>query len=939
MKLMQFKLLLATVLLMGVKSNAQFTTTIPLNEDVVSGTLKNGMKYYILHNEWPKDRASFYFAQNVGAILEEDSQNGLAHFLEHMAFNGTKNFEGKALIDMLEKNGVSFGRDINAYTAKDETVYNISNIPVKDNGLIDSTLLILHDWSGFLSLKDNEIDAERGVITEEWRTRNSADMRFVSQTDKVLYKGSKYADRDVIGDMNIVKNFKYQELKDYYKKWYRPDLQAVIVVGDIDPKEIEKKIIKLFSSIPMPKNAAARYYVDIPDNKEMEYVLATDKEGKEVKINLCYKKPFEKVKTQESSKRDLLDYLATTMLNRRYNELSQSAGSSAFAYGAGFGEIARLKNSFNLTVIPKPGKEKQAFRELMTEMERAARYGFTQNEMNRIKENVKSSYENALKNSKKIENNELAGKIVSYYLTSAPFENLQKEYDGVKEILAVMTLADLNGAVKNFQTPTNNVLMVTGPLKKEGYYPSKGDYAAIMEQVKSAPIEKYKEDGADQELVSDALKPAAVSKEAAVKGIENAKSYVLSNGATIVLYPTKLAQDEIIFSALSKGGSSLIKTEDIPSSQVSVDLIESSGLANFNITQLQDKINGKIVSIVPYIGRQTEGFNGATNQKDLKTLLELLYLYFEHPKFDRDAYSRLIGQYKNNLANAQHNSEKIFQDTISQLNSNHSQRTPLFNEALLERLDFDKAERIYKDRFHNAADFTFFFAGNLPDNTLEVVQQYIGSISGNGKAENFSNEKILPAEGFHKRLLLRELEVPKASVYVKYIKEAPYSYKNELVLHIISQLLSKKYREIIREGEGGSYGVLVKPNTERLPENSYSLIINFDGNPDKEQKLTSVVYEQIDLIAKETPNTADIESIKSNMIKSRAEQVLSNNYWIGKLNSMVLMGEGYKDDAVFKDTLEQITAADIKAFAKEFFSSPRGFEVLMKPKSKDGASK
>ncbi|MEL1254129.1 insulinase family protein [Flavobacterium sp. DGU38] len=935
MKLIKIRFLLLPLLLLGLKGSAQFSTTIPLNQEVVSGTLKNGMKYYILHNEWPKERASFYFAQNVGAILEDDNQNGLAHFLEHMAFNGTKNFEGKALIDILEKNGVSFGRDINAYTAKDETVYNISNVPVKDIGLIDSTLLMLHDWSGFLSLKDSEIDAERGVITEEWRTRNSANVRFMKQTDKVLYKGSKYADRDVIGDMNIVKNFKYQELKDYYKKWYRPDLQAVIVVGDIDPKEIEKKIKKLFSTIPMPKNAAERYYVDIPDNKEMGYVLATDKEAQEVKINLLYKKSFEKVKSQESLKADLFDYLAATLLNRRYGELAQSGKSSAFAYGAAFGEIARLKNSFNLTVIPKPGKEKQAFRELMTEMERAARYGFTQSEMNRIKENVQSSYENALKNSNKIENNSHAEKIVSYFLTAAPFESLQKEYEGVKIILAGMTLNDLNTAAKNFQTPANNVLTVTGPIKKEGYYPSQSDYSTIMEEVKNAVLEKYKEDSAEQDLISDTLKFSEVAKQSAVKGIPDAKRYVLANGATVVLYPTKLAKDEILFSALSKGGSSLIKTEDIPSSQISVDLIESSGLAGFNTTQLQDKLNGKIVSIVPFIGKQTEGFNGATTQKDLKTLLELLYLYFEHPKFDKDAYSRLIGQYKNELANAQNNSEKIFQDTISQLNSNHNERVPLFNEALIGSLDFDKADRIYRDRFHNAADFTFFFAGNLPENTLEMVQQYIGSISSTGKTENFSNEKVLPADGFNKRMLLRELEVPKASVYVKFVKEAPYSYKNELVLHIMSQLLSKKYREIIREGEGGSYGVLVKGFTERLPENSYSLIINFDGNPDKQEKLTKVVYDQIDLMAKETPKTADIAAIKSTMIKSRAEQVLSNNYWIGKLNSIELMDEEYLNDSIFKETLEKITASDIKSFAKEFFSNPKAFEAVMKSKEKN----
>ncbi|KAF2328089.1 M16 family metallopeptidase [Flavobacterium ginsenosidimutans] len=923
------------ILLIGFKSSAQFSTTIPLSKDVSWGTLKNGMKYYVLHNQWPKDRVSFYFAQNVGAILENDDQNGLAHFLEHMAFNGTQNFEGKGIIDMLEKKGVRFGADINAYTAQDQTVYNLSNVPSTDDKLVDSCLLALHDWSGFLSLKEAEIDAERGVIREEWRTRRDSDFRLRLETDKALFKGSKYAKRDVIGDLNIINNFGYQVLRDYYKKWYRPDLQAVIVVGDVNVAQVEQKIIKLFSAIEMPKNPAERYYASIPKNKGIEYVLAKDKEAQETAIVLYYKKDFDKAKNAASIRKDLVDNLCADMMNRRYQEFIQNNQSSVLKMAGGASEVSRLTNSLSLYVVPKNNKTAAGFKELMIETERAVRYGFTQKELDRNKEGILSYYEDLLQNKDKISSDEFAEELVNYFLKAVPFQSIETQYENIKKSLASITLSEINQAVKKLQTADNVVLTVTGPDKVDAVYPSKEDYLDIMASVKKMPLEKYQHADTDQPLIAAELKGSKVSKEFKVDGIPAAKGYVLNNGAKIILYPTALSKDEVLFSAFSRGGSSLIKTEDIPSSQIAVGLVESSGLGKFKSTDLQDKLNGKIVSLKPYITELTEGFKGSSNQKDVETLLQLLYLYFENPRFDKDSYARMLTGFSNSLENAANANAKVFQDTISLLNSNRNKRLPIFNEAYLKQLSFEKASEIYKNRIQNAADFTFIFTGNLPDNTLSLIEKYIGSISCDStKTENFIDNGISPADGVAKQVLIREMNVPKASVYIRFLKEFPYTYKNVFTLHILSELLSKKYMDLIREEEGGSYGVHVSSSVSRLPSDQYAMTINFDSDPEKEEKLTKIVYGQIESMQQKAAKEEDVQSVKNTVLKSRAEKVLTNSFWLGNLNSMLLNNEEFKDDTIYRKTLDEITPADIKVFAKQFFAATKTVEVIMKSKTR-----
>ncbi|MEN2401446.1 insulinase family protein [Flavobacterium sp. MC2016-06] len=935
MKVFQLKYVAAFTCLISFNCWSQYKTTFPLNQNVVSGTLKNGMKYYVLHNEWPKERACFYFVQNVGAILENDNQNGLAHFLEHMAFNGTKNFPDKGVINMLEKNGVRFGADINAYTDVDETVYNLSNVPTTNQKLIDSSLLVLHDWSGFLSLKDKEIDAERGVIREEWRTRRDASFRLRLQTDKVLYKGSKYADRDVIGDLNIINTFEHKALKDYYAKWYRPDLQAVVVVGDVDAKEIEKKIIAMFSDIKMPANPAERYYVSIPENKKMDFLIAKDKEVGQMNVALSFKKKYPLVKDETWEQKQLINSLCANMLNRRYQNYLKNGDKAALAIQAGEGGISRLEYTFGLYVSPKNGQTETAFLEMMTEFERAKRFGFVASEFERNKKEIISYYENLLRNQDKLNSDDLSMGLAYYYLKADPFQEDRVSFEDTKRRLSTITLEQINAAVKELQTNENVFLSVTGSDKENTVYPTQAALEKIIADVKTMPLEAYKETTVDEKLISETLKGSKVVKESVIEDLPNAKKYVLENGATVVLYKTALSQDEVLFSAYSNGGSSLIKTEDIPSSQIAISLSDNSGLGNFDVEALTDKLTGKNVAIKPTLNAVQEGFQGNSSKQDVETLLQLLYMQFEQPRFDENQYTKMVTKLQNSLDNNLTNDNKVYTDTISLLNSNHNPRVPIFDQKYMSQLDFNKAQQIYKERFQNAADFNFFFVGNFPDNMLELVQQYIGSIfSDKNQLETFKNISITPKKGISKSTILRDMAVPKTSIYLRLTKESAYTLEDNLKLYLIKELLSKKYLEIIRESEGGSYGVNVSTSFKRLPVSNFSMEISFDSNPEKSDKLLKVVYEQIALIQKNLGNAEDIKSIKNTLLKLNKESIDKNSFWLSKLISKSLYNEPIVTETAYEKIVNDITAEDIRTYAKKIFADPNIVEVMMRPKTK-----
>jgi len=932
---MKVKLFLAHFMILGLTQvSAQFKTTIPLRKDVVHGTLSNGMQYFILHNEWPKERADFYFVQNVGAILEDDNQNGLAHFLEHMAFNGTEHFKGKGIITMLAKEGVTFGRDINAYTAHDETVYNINNVPVKNQVLLDSCLYVLHDWSGFLSLKDAEIDAERGVIHEEWRTRKNAELRLQSQLEPIIYNGGKYAKRDVLGDMNIIDNFKYKQLRDYYKKWYLPNHQAVVIVGDIDVAKMEQQIKKIMGTIPMPSNPAERTYETIPDNDNLLYKLAVDKEAQKTAIALNFKKNKPLVQDAATFENSITQQLALQMMNNRFREYIVNNETALLSAGAGNADVTRLSSFFTLNIIPKNGQILEGFKQGYTEYERAIQNGFTKEELDRVKENMRTGYENQLKNKDKIGNSNWASQLQSYFLEAAPVMSLEDEFEFVKATLSKLNVDEVNKVFRAFPTEKNQILTVSGPDKEDVKYPSEFDYTMIIKSINQEKLAPYTETVHATALINEKLTVKPVVKKFEVKGIKEAKGYVLANGAKIIIYPTTLAQDQILFSAFSPGGMSLVSDTDLPSAQIATTLAKSSGLGDFKSTDLQKILSGKTVKLSPFIAEHYEGFSGSTNKKDLETLMQLTYLYFSHPRFETQSYKRIIDYYQNSLENVSENNNKIFGDTIALLDTNHSKRTFLLSKENLKYLKFDTASKIFSERMTNAADFTFVFVGNVNENDLETINKYLGNVAGKNTQEKYIDHKIGLAKGTAKEKLVREMNVPKTSIYVHLEnKQVTFSEKKQIMAYMLSQLLDKRYLEKIREDEGGSYGVQVGSSLSKSPTPRFSLEVSFDCNPDKDVKLLEIVYNEINRIVKEDVDAKNLSDIKQDLIKSNQQNIKSNSYWLNTITDQLKTGDDFVSSAAYENLIKSISVKDIKQYAAEVLSQANKTEVIMQAKT------
>lgn len=923
---------LLAILLVSNPLFAQISTSFPLHPDVKHGVLENGMTYYILHNEEPKERASFYFVQNVGSILEEDAQDGLAHFLEHMAFNGTKHFEGKGIIDFLEKHGVRFGYDINAYTAPDQTVYNLSNIPINaGEGLTDSCLLVLHDWSGSLLLKPEEIESERGVIHEEWRTRRNSQFRLNAQTNQFLFKDSKYAERDVIGELDVIDNFKHEELRSFYETWYRPDQQAVVVVGDIDAEEVEKKVKKLFSTIPLKENLPQREYFKIPDNQDLIFGKATDPEAQFMIILMFYKSEVPTVQNEASFRTSLLEQLYTSMINMRFREIQQDPESNSLMMQTVYYPLSRLTKGFVLQAVPKPAKGTESFEEVFTEVERVRRNGFTSSELDRVKLQMNSQYDNFYQNRDKITNDNWATQLGNNFLQGEPVFSPEDEYNISKETISSITLEEINVFASMQQSKNNQVILVTGSDKEGTVYPSEEDFISVIKKVEDTPLRHYQDETADQALIANELSGAEIAGEFAIKGIPEAKGHILSNGAKVILMPTEYSEDEIFMSAFSYGGTSTLDVEDLASADMATSLAQYSGLGEFDMVGLQKKMAGKIARCNPYINTYTEGLSGSSNMKDFESMLQLTYLKFAAPRFDEKAFKVLMNQMNTLVENLKADNNQALQDSISVLSSNHSPRTILFSEEMLKQIDFDKASNAYKERFKNVGDFTFIIVGNLDDNSLPLVLKYIGSIPGHPEEEKFVDHNMRPADGKSTVHFDRDMEVAKTSIYTKLSGEMEYNDQNAMSVSIIGKLLNKRYMETIREEEGGSYGVSVGGSMSIIPKETFSLTISFDTDPAKHQKLLGIVWDEINKIKDNGPDKSDLEEVKKSFVKLRKERLDKNRFWLSSIQQSLMMGNDFLSMEEYEELVASMDAKTIKKMANKMLDDPRIVEVIMNP--------
>ena len=908
---------------------------LPMDPEVRYGKLDNGLTYYIRHNEQPKQRAEFHIAQAVGAILEEDHQNGLAHFLEHMAFNGTQHFPGKGIINYFESVGVNFGGNINAYTSIDETVYRLSDVPTYREGIVDSALLVMHDWSCGLLLLDEEIDAERGVILEEWRTGRTASRRIWKEMNAKMYPGTQYAKRDVIGDTAVINNFAYQALRDYYHKWYGPDNQAIIVVGDINVDSIEAKIKALWADVPRRANYGERPIYTVNHNDKPLVAIVTDKEAEGSRVTMEYKfdqLPEAMQGTAQEYMLNLVRELACDMLNNRFSELSQDPKASFTGAGCQYGEAAKKMDAFYGVVIPKEGRETEAFNDLLFQLEKMHRYGFTNAELERVKSEKMNSMEKYYNERNTRRNITLARECIRNFEDGESMPGAQWEYEFVQAVLPLVSLETVNNVAKAL-IHANPTIAISGPEKEGVNIPSEETILAAIAGQSELAIEAPVEEVIDTELVKKAPHKGKIKSFRENEEIE-ATEWILSNGIKVVFHPTDFKADEILMQAFSKGGLSQVKTEDLPSAEVATSLIEMSGIGRFSATQLEKALTGKTVSVSAEISENVERMHGSSSIKDLETMLQLTYLYFTAPRRDEKAYETFMGLLRNQLANRDKNPKIAFSDSVQMMSTNHSPRTILFNNEMLDRVSLDKALEVYKARFANPADFTFVFVGNINPKDPKV-QELICLWLGGMKTKKCNHEEVIDHHvtvtmGQQKNYFSRAMETTTASNRIQYTSyDIPFTMANDLNMEMIGRILSTRYLESIREREGGSYGVGTYGYVMGLPSPRAGLLMQFDTDPKKQERLMEIIHEEVQTIVANGPLASDLQKEKESMQKDFQEDLEKNTYWRQSLYMYYMYGHNNIRD--YKAAVEAITAETVQETLRKLVSAGNVFEVVMFP--------
>ena len=932
------KFFLSIVLLAAgiMGAQAQMEQKVPVDENVRIGHLDNGLTYYIRHNELPKQRAEFHIAQAVGAILEEDDQNGLAHFLEHMCFNGTEHFPGKGIINYFESIGVSFGYNINAYTSLDQTVYRLSEVPTYREGIIDSALLVMHDWSCAVSLLAEEIDNERGVIREEWRTGADANRRMWKESQRLMFPGSQYAKRDVIGDTAVINNFSYEALRSYYKKWYGPDLQAIIVVGDINVDEIEQKIKNLWGNVPARANRGERPYYSVEDNKEPIVAIVKDAEAQQGRIRIVYK--HEQIPAQ--LKGSIMEYvnnlalsLIVQMMDNRMAEDAMKSDACFLGGGVYYSELVKLKDAFNGIVVPKEGQEREAWHYLLAQMEKMRRYGFTSDELERAKTETLAQYEKAYNERSATRNDSYVDEYIDNFLYQEMIPGIEWEYAFVQQIMPAISFEQINQIALQLVTNENIVVNFQVADKPEVQLPTEEQIINSIRGMEHLDIERPVEKEVITELVKKGPKAGKVVKEKYNEALGTTE-WTMKNGVRVIFKPTEFKKDEILMEAYAPGGFSLVETADLPSAHLATDAVQMSGIGDFSYTDLQRALTGKVVSAYPSINAYSHSMEGSSCIKDFETLLQLNYLHFTAVRKDEDAFKTLLSFLDQQLTNKEKNPKAIWRDSITMMASNYSDRTVLINRENMEKLNYDRSLQIFQQLFSNPRNFTFTFTGNIDPNdkqTRALIEKWIGGMKTKKDTDTWKDRGERAPLGENKNYFTRDMQTKTASNRIQYTSyDFPYTMENVIVADLVGRILSTRYLESIREREGGSYGVGCAAWMNSKPVPTAVLVMQFDTDPEKQAKLMQIIHQEVQEIIANGPLATDLQKEKESMLKDFKEDLEKNGWWHNTaLPNYYRLGINMIAD--YEKAVQAVDGAKIQQFLKKLAASGNVFEVVMLP--------
>ena len=909
---------------------------LPNDPAVKVGKLENGMTYYIRHNDKPAQRAEFYLATDVGAFQEEDDQDGLAHFLEHMCFNGTQNFPGTKLLDWLQSIGAEFGRNINASTGFEQTQYMLNNIPIVRESIIDSCLLVLHDYSHFVTCDPAEIDAERAVILEERRTRRDAGWRIFEKSLPYYYGDTPYSRRTLIGGEEQLKTFKHESLTNFYRKWYNPDMQAVIVVGDFDVDMMEKKIQNIFGEIPAPAVPTQKIEYPLPSNNEPLVGILTDPEAQNSSVEVIWKTqpiPKQFMNTDMAYFNNVVKAYIRLIMSERFSDISSKPNSPFLGASIAIGGLCNTSDAIFGNVSFKDGDAIPAFTAYMTELEKMKRFGFTEGEVQRATENLLSSYDKAVEAASTRKNADLVRPLLNNFYDNKPYMDPETEQMIGKQFCSMITAPMLSQVVSQIIPENNLIILYTGPEKEGLTNPTEAELTNVLKVVAEADIQANVEEVVNEPLIGTELKSSAVKKES--KGIHGSTVWTLKNGLKVVVLPTEYKKDQVLFRLEKDGGKNNIPVEDLVSFEDNIWqlYLSNTGLSKFSGTALPKMLAGKRVAVHPFISGYSNGVSGQSAPKDIETAFQLAHLYFADPRFDEDEFNVGIQQIQAVFPNIKNTPDFKYEVELNKVLYAENPRVVSLSDENIAKANIATLEKNYRKLFNGVNGATLTIVGNVDMETLKpLVEKYFGSLAKGKKGAINKKEIISFAKGDINSVVELEMETPKSSVLHMYSAYMPVDTKTNVTLSVAKYILDMIYTKEIREKEGGTYGVGVGMAGHRKPQQRALIQVQFDTNPEQAQKLSDIAKNKLNAFAENGPTAEELAMAIENLKKNIPESRINNNYWLSVLNNWNEHGIDY--DAEYENAVNTVTTEDVSTLLKKILEQKNAIEFKSMPKSK-----
>lgn len=907
------------------------TAPLPMDPAVKIGTLPNGIRYYIRKNAKPEKRAELRLVVNAGSILEDDDQRGLAHFVEHMAFNGTTSFAKNDIVKYLEGIGVRFGADLNAYTSFDETVY-ILPVPTDSAGILERSFRFLGDVASGIRFDSLDVVAERGVVLSEWRDGLGAGERLRDQQFPVIFRGSRYAERLPIGKPEILEQANPGPVRRFWRDWYRPDLMAVVAVGDADPVRLERIIRQTFGGITRRTSARARVQPGVPTHDSTLVTIATDKELTASSVGVLWKRPARATRTVGDLRSDLIDQLYNGMLNQRFQELALKPEAPFTGAGASSGTFVRGSEVVSLDAGAKEGRLVETLQAVLTEAERVRRHGFLPSELERARTATLRAYERAFAERDKTPSEAFVDEYVSHYLSGEGSPGIAFEYAAMGRLLPNITLAEVNAVSAGRSGAANRVVTVSVPEKAGLAVPTEAEIRAVFGVVLAANIEPWKEQLAEGALVTTVPTAGRVVSEKTLAA-QDITDWTLSNGVRVLVRPTDFNADQILVSAFSPGGASLVSDADVFKTSLAPSIIAAGGVGNFSAIDLRKKLTGKVANAQPSIADLSEGMSGSASPKDLETLMQLLYLRFTAPRADSTVFAAQMQQFEQFLKNKDANPMAVFSDTIQQTLANGHPRARPLSAALLKELDLTDMLRIYKDRFADAGDFTFVFVGNVDLATLKpLVEQWLGSLPTAGRTETPRDAGPKQFAGVIDKTVRKGI-APQSQSVVLLAGAAPWTRDEAYLLDAMGELLQMRLLDRLRETLGGTYSVSVSSAFSRRLRQEWQVAIQYGSAPEKADSMFNAVRDEIAKLRTSPPTAAEVERVKEQQRREFEVELKQNGYWLSSMRSRVENGDPLETLGDYITLINGLSAEKLAATAKKFLGEENRARFVLLPET------